>query len=98
MTVMAAGCYHYEVRLVTLGDRLLDMSTSVLASQAVYVALNSSSSRVISVFGGVLLVSTSCTQDLMRSSLQLDELEPRGSDVCSLSLHAFSMVTEECVL
>ena len=80
----------------TLGDRLLEMSTSVLASQAVYVALNSALSCEISV-ACVLTVSTSLTHDLMRSTLQLAELEPSGSVRCSDSL-AFSIVTDECVL
>ena len=86
--------------LVILGERLLEIRASVLASHAVYVAANSSSSRVMSLFGGVLVVSTSCTQDLIRSSRQLDALDPSGSDVpmCSDSLQAFSIVTEEWVL
>ena len=79
--------------LDTLGDRLRDMSTSVLASHAVYVALNSASSCEISV-AGVFVVSTSLTQDLIRSILQLEELEPSGSVMASVSL-AFSMVTDE---
>lgn len=100
LTAAESSCYQElagSSSLLRLGDRLRVINASVLASQAVRVALNSLSTNmtersVVAAASGLLVLvwSMSRTHALILSSLQLLALEDSGSilslaaDTCSL--------------